>query len=236
MILGSFPDAYRIAKVKPLFKKGSKTDLSNYRPISLLPFLSKVFERVVLNQAEEFLALNKVLYDFQSCFGKNHSTDTCLSFLNDKMLKGFDDGLVTGMILIDLQKAFDTINHDILLKKLSIIGFSDHTVKWSQSYLSNRKFRVNLENSFSEVSNISCGVPQRSILGLLLFLIYVNDMPIAVKCNLFIYANDTFLVFQSKNVKDIEKQLNGDFAHICDWFVDNKRSIHFGEDNHPFRF
>ena len=75
-----------------------------------------------------------------------------ISFLNDKILKGFDNGLVTGMILIDLQKAFDTINHDILLKKLSIIGFSDHTVKWFQSYLLNRKFMVNLENSFSEVS------------------------------------------------------------------------------------
>ena len=114
--------------------------------------LSKVFERVVLNQTEEFLSLNKVLYHYQSGFRKNHSTDTCLSFLNDKILKGFDDGLVTCMILIDLQKAFDTINHDILLKKLSIIGFSDNTVKWFQSYLSNRKFTVNLENSFSEVS------------------------------------------------------------------------------------
>ena len=134
------------------------------------------------------------------------------------------------MILIDLQKAFDTINHDILLKKLSIIGFSDHTVKWFQSYLSNRKFMVNLENSFSEVSSISCGVPQGSILGPLLFLIYVNDMPMAVKCDLFLYADDTCLVFQSKNVKDIEKQLNEDFANICDWFVDIKLGIHFGED------
>ena len=228
MTLGSFPDACKI--VKPLFKKGSKTDPSNYRPISLLPLLSKVFERVVLDQTEEFLSLNKVLYDYQSGFRKSHSTDTCLSFLNDKILKGFDDGLVTSMILIDLQKAFDTTNHDILLKKLSVIGFSDHTVKWFQSYLSNRKFTVNLDNSFSEVSNISCGVPQGSILGPLLFLIYVNDMPMAVKCNLFLYADGTCLVFQSKNVNNIEKQLNEDFANICDWFVDNKLSIHFSED------
>ena len=129
MVLGSFPDAFKIAKVMPLFKKGSKTDPSNYRPISLLPLLSKVFERFVLNQTEEFLSLNKVLYDYQSGFRKNYSKDTCLYFLNDKILKGFDDVLVTGMILINFQKAFDTINHDILLKKLSIIGFSDHTVK-----------------------------------------------------------------------------------------------------------
>ena len=228
--LGSFPDTCKIEKVKPLSKKGSKTDPSNYIPISLLPLLSKVFERVVLDQTEEFLSFNKILYDYQSGFRKNHSTDTWLSFLNDKILKGFDDDLVTGMILIDHQKAFDTINHDILLKKLSIISFSNHTVKWFQSYLSNRRFMVNLENSFSEVSSISCGMPQGSILGPLLFWIYVNDMPMAVKCDLRLYADDTCLVFQSKNVKDFEKQLNEDFANISDWFFDNKLSIHFGED------
>ena len=202
MALESFRDACKIAKVKPLFKKGSKTDPSNYRPMSLLPLLSKVFEKVVLDQTEKFLSVNKILYDYQSGFRKNDSTDTCFSFLNDKILKGFDDSLVTGMILIDLQKAFDTINHNILLKKLSIIGFSDHTVKWFQSY---RKFMVNQENSYSEVSSVSCGVTQGSILGPLLFLIYANDMPMAVKCDLFLYADDTCLVFQSKNVKDIEK-------------------------------
>ena len=91
--------------------------------------LSKVFESIVLDQAEEFFSLNKILYDYQSGIRKNHSTDTCLPFLNEKILKDFEDGLVTGMILIDLQKAFDTINHDICLKNLSIIGFSDNTVK-----------------------------------------------------------------------------------------------------------
>ena len=112
------------------------------------------------------------------------------------------------MIWIDLEKAFDTINHDILLKKLSFISFSDHTVKWFQSYLSIRKFMVNLEKSFSKVSSILCGVPQGSILGPLLFLIYVNDMPMALKCDLFLYTDDTCLIFQSKNVKDIENQSN----------------------------
>ena len=135
-------------------------------------------------------------------------------FLNDKILKVFDNGLVTGMILIDLQKAFDTINHYILLNKLSIIGFFDHAVKWCPSYLSNGKFTVNLENLFFEVSSISCGVPQGPILGPLLFLIYANDMPIASKSDLFLYVDDTCLVFQSKNVKNIEKQLNEDFANM----------------------
>ena len=119
--LQSFLDACEIAKVKPLFKKGSKTDPSNCRPTSLLLLLSKVFERVILDQTKEFLSFNKILYDYQSSFRKNHSANTCLSFLIEKKLKGFDDGLVTGMILIDLPKAFELIKHDILLKKLSII-------------------------------------------------------------------------------------------------------------------
>ena len=172
--------------------------------------------------------MNIVLGGLEVFFYFIHNLE--LYFLNDKILKGFDDGLVPGMILIDLQKAFNTINHDILLKKLSIIGISDPTVRWFQSYLLNRKFTVNLKDYFHEVSSISCGVPQGSILGPLLFLIYVNDMPTAATCDLFLYADGTCLVFQSKNVKDIENQLNEDFANICHWFVDNKLSIHFGED------
>ena len=134
------------------------------------------------------------------------------------------------MILGDLQRAFDTIDHDILLKKLSAIGFSNHTIGWFKSYLSNRLFRVNLENCYSDPPNITCGVPQGSILEPLLFLIYINDMPQSVKSNLFLYADDSCLVFQGKDVIEIEKQLNEDFTNICEWFVDNRLSIHFGED------
>ena len=138
--------------------------------------------------------------------------------------------LMTGLMLIDLQKAFDTITYDMLLKKLIIIGFPDLTVTWFQSYLLNGKFTVDLENSFSKILSISNGVPQRSILELSLFLIYGNYILTGVKCNLFLYANDICLVFQNNYVKDIKKQLNKDFSNICDWFVDNKLSIHFGED------
>ena len=137
---------------------------------------------------------------------------------------------MTGMIRIDLQKAFDTIDHDVLLQKLYAIGFSKHAVNWFQSYLSNRSFLVNLGNNFSQPASVSCGVPQGSILGPLLFLIYVNDMSQAVKCDLFLYADDTCLVCQHKDINKIENQLNEDFCNICDWFVDNKLSIHFGED------
>ena len=125
------------------------------------------------------------------------------------------------MILIDLQKAFDTINHDILINKMEFLGFSKNVIYWFRSYLSNRRFIVNLNNTFSEPGHLLCGVPQGSILGPLLFLLYINDMPQAVNCELLLYADDTCLIFQHKDVKVIEKQLNDNFSLICDWFVDN---------------
>ena len=226
----TFPNACKVAKFRPIFKKGKKTDPSNYRPISLLPLISKVLERVIHDQTNAFLKGNNLLYNYQSGFRTNHSTNLCLSFLTDKILKGFDEGLLTGMILIDLQKAFDTINHEILFKKLKAMGFSEGCITWFQSYLSERIFFISIENLLSDYGRISCGVPQGSILGPLLFLIYVNDMPQAVNSNLLLYADDSCLMFQHKDVEEIEKVLNNDFENICDWFVDNKLSIHFGED------
>ena len=135
-----------------MYKKGSKTNPENFRPISLLPLISKVIERIVYDQVDNFLLQNNILYSCHSGFRKNHSTNLCLSFLNDKILKGFDKELFTGVILIDLQKAFDTINHEILLGKLHAIGFSEKTVAWFKSYLSDRAFKVNINNNFSDLS------------------------------------------------------------------------------------
>ena len=134
------------------------------------------------------------------------------------------------MILIDLQKAFVTINHDILVNKMELIGFSKKTTKWFKSYLSERKFIVHIKNTSSEPGDLLCGVPQGSILGPLLFLLYVNDMPQAVECDLLFYADDTCLIFQHKDITETEVVLNKNFSKLCDWFVDNKLSIHFGED------
>ena len=122
-------------------------------------------------------------------------------------------GLLTGMILIDLQKAFDTINYEILLEKMKVLGFSNHVVKWFKSYLSDRNFHVAIGNSLSYAGELTCGVPQGSILGPLLFLLYVNDMQQAIDCDLFLYADDSCLVFQHKNVRDIEINLKKNFFY-----------------------
>ena len=147
---GVFPSACKVAKLKPIFKKGKKTDPSNYRPISLLPVISKIIEKVVHDQTNAFLSDENILYNYQSGFRANHPTNLCLSFLTDKVLKGFDEGLLTGIILIDLQKAFDTIDHEILLYKLKAIRLSKGTLQWFRSYLSERIFLVNIESKLSD--------------------------------------------------------------------------------------
>ena len=164
----------------------------------MLLLISKVSEKFIHSQTSTFLNSRNLLHSYQSGFHKNHSTDNCLSFLNDKILEGFDQGLVTGMILIDLRKAFDIIDHGILLQALYAIGFSKHSANWFLSYLIKRTFLVNLGNAFFQPANVSSGVPQGSTFGPLLFLIYINDMSQAVKCNFFLHADDTCLVCQHK--------------------------------------
>ena len=222
ILSGLFPSDCKIVKIKPLHKKGFKTNPENFRPIP-------VIESIVYDQVDNFLLHNDILYNYHSGFRKNHSTDLCLSFLN-KILKGFDKGLFTGIILIDLQKAFDTINYEILLGKLHAIGFSQKTVAWFKSYLSDQAFKVNINNHFSDLSKINYSIPQGSILGSLLFLLYVNDMAHAVHSDLLLYADDSGLTFQHKHVHTIEHQLNKDFTNLCEWFVDNKLSIHLGDE------
>ena len=231
ILSSSFPDPCKIAKLIALFKKGSRTEAKNYRPISLLPLFSKIFEKVVHIQTEKFLNDNKILFANQSGFRPRHSTETCLTHLTDSILEGSDKGLHTGMILIDLQKAFDTINYKILLEKMVFLKFSPPTIAWFRSYLTNRNFVVDVDSTLSEPAELVCGVPQGSILGPLLFLIYINDLPQSVRySDIRLYADDTCISFKHRNINLINDKLNQDFNSLCDWFLDNKLSIHFGED------
>ena len=123
--LSSLPDDCKHAKLKPLFKKGNKDEPKNHRPISFLPQISKVIEKIVHEQIQEYLNSNNILYRYQSGLCPYHSTDTCLSYLSDKIMKGFENRMFSGMTLIDLQKAFDTIDHEIFLKKMKHTGLAD---------------------------------------------------------------------------------------------------------------
>ena len=172
---------------------------------SLLPILSKVIKKIVHEQTIKFLNDNNIFYKYQRGYRNNHSTDLFLSFLNDKILKGFDNGVYTGMILIDLQKALDTINHEILLHKFIPIGFSNNTIGLHEYYFAERHFTVEVANRVSKFANSSCGVLQGSILASLLFLISVNDMSQAVECDVYLYAEDSCLLFQPTNVTEIKK-------------------------------
>ena len=130
---------------------GFTTEPQNYQPISLLPLLSKIIEKIILDQTQKYLEKNEIIYKYQSGFRSHHSTNSCLSFLCNKVQQGFERGMLTGMILIDLQKAFDTIDHKILLQKMKYLHFSDSVIKWFKSYLENRTFSVQVETPFLDL-------------------------------------------------------------------------------------
>ena len=206
------------------------TEAKNYSPISLLPVISKLIEKSIHDQTQDYLQRNGLLYIYQSGFGANHSADACLSRLLDKILNGADNGKHTGVIIIDLQKAFDTLDHTILLEKMKYIGFSNKTIRWFHSYLTNRAFFVSLDSELLEAGTINCKVPQASILRPLLFLYCINDIPQALSdSHTYLYANNTSIFYQHKDVAEIENVVK-DFVNMCKWFIDNKLSIYFGED------
>ena len=226
---GVVPDDMKIAKVKPLHKKNSKLDVGNYRPVSILCIVSKILERAVYVQFESFLRTNNLIYEHQSGFRKSHSTDTCLIYLLDYIRTNSSKGLLTGMVMMDLQKAFDTVNHDILCDKLDILGVK--SISWFKSYLSGRYQKVSIGKVFSDSIPITCGVPQGSILGPLLFLCYVNDMVTSIDsdCKLILYADDSTILFSHKDPKIIAQKLGKVLERCSDWLVDNKLSLHLGK-------
>ena len=229
IIQGAVPDDLKSARVVPLFKKNDKTEVGNYRPVSILCVLSKVLEKVIFDQAQEYLTDNKLLYEFQSGFRQRFSTDTCLMHLSDYIRLQMDKGHLVGMVLLDLQKAFDTVDHGILLMKLKAMGFSASAVRWFSSYLSDRHQLVDVSGVHSTDAGITCGVPQGSILGPLLFLVYVNDMPGAVKHKLLLYADDSAILVSGKCRQDIETILSSEMDVLSQWLISNKLSLHLGK-------
>ena len=149
------PDDFKLARVLPIYKKGNRNYEGNYRPVSILPVASKVLEKIVYNQMHTYLEQNNLIYAFQSGFRSAHSTDTALIYLADKLGANMDEGLYTGMVLIDLQKAFDTVHYTILTKKLNAIGIDDSAGSWFKSYLAGRKQVVKINGRLSTAGNLN---------------------------------------------------------------------------------
>ena len=221
------PSEFKMARVKPLFKKGSRLDVGNYRPVSILPVLSKILERAVNNQLNEYLSKKNLLYVFQSGFRKGFSTDTCLMNLNDFIKSESSKGNFTGIVLIDLQKAFDCVDHDLLLRKLSAMGIS--STDWFRSYLSDRSQCTQVSGIDSSFSEVTCGVPQGSILGPTLFLCYINDMADALNCKLSLYADDSALVYSGADPNMVANFLSNELSICQSWLIDNRLSLHLGK-------
>ena len=223
---GKFPDLLKIAKVCPVFKKGERNIRENYRPISLLSNLSKVFERAMHLRLYNFLEEFHVFYDLQYGFRKKYSTDHALLSIVEEIRQNLDNGLFSCGVFVDLEKAFDTVNHKNLLAKLEHYGVRSIANDWFRSYLSNRSQKVDLGNNASSLKNVTCGVPQGSILGPLLFLIYINDMRHALKFSIVHhFADDTNLLYSHKNEKILRKNINQDLEFLFQWLCSNRLSL-----------
>ena len=207
ILTGIYPDDWKTAKVTPLFKKGIKSDPNNYRPISVIPIISKVFERIVYNQLFHYLDDNKLLLGCQSGFRSLHSTLTALLEATNAWSVNIDNGLLNGVVFIELTKAFDTIDHEIILRKMSYLGVDQAAMKWFSSYLSGRTQKCNVSGKLSSARTLSCGVPQGSILGPLLFLIYINDLPNSLRGAVpRMFADDTNLTLSAKTLAELKLQ------------------------------
>ena len=226
IISGIFPLEWKVAKVIPIHKDNEKDELNNYRPISILSAISKVMERLVYNQLYEYLSKNELLSKCQSGFRHSHSTTTSLLDATNEWYANMDQGNLNSVVFVDLSKAFDTVNHSILLKKLSHYGLHAETLKWFNSYLAERRQQSLVNGYLSSAKTIKCGVPQGSILGPLLFLIYINDLPNCLKhSNPRMFADDTNITTSSKSITKLVQFVNTDLDNLNDWLLANKLSL-----------
>lgn len=227
-VTNTFARAWKTAEVTPILKCGNPDVPNNYRPISLLPIVSKVTERLVHGQLMEHLIRNNKLAAHQSGNRKLHSTETALLYVTDQLLQAMDNKKVSIMVLLDMSKAFDSIRHDILLSKLQNLDFSQGALDWFQSYLSNRQQCVRIGDAVSKVLPLEFGVPQGSILGPVLFTIYVNDLlSVPKRCLSASYVDDCklYLSFSPAELPTSILALNEDLTRISQWCCKNSLLI-----------
>ena len=225
---GIFPDSFKKSKITPLFKKGDQSLLLNYRPISLLPTISKVFERIFFDQMYTYFNTNSLLAEQQYGFRKNHSTKYAAIKLVYHVSKEMESGKISCALYIDLSKAFDTLSFDIIIGKLRNYGVADVELRLLISYLTNRKQYVVYNNHESDITEIKAGVPQGSFLGPLFFSILINDLiNISSKLRFLMYADDTTIYFNLKNFtqQNLNKEINCEIEKINTWLKVNRLSL-----------
>ena len=209
----------------PAFKKDSKLDYSNYCAISLLSNIEKILERLMYKRLYTFLNNNNIVYNLQFRLRKQYSTSHALINISENIRKALDDGKIGCGVFVDLQKAFDTVNHQILLAKLNhgIDGFSND---WFKSYLSSHDQYVSINGSDGGLTTMNCSIPQGSVLAPLLFLLYINNLNQVIKfCKVHHFADDTNFLCLSKSIKKLNKLVNADLKHLVNWLNANKISL-----------
>ena len=227
---GIFPNILKLSSVIPIHKKGSKTLCNNYRPISLISNISKLIEKLMYSRLYSFLNIYNCLNNLQFGFRSNHSTSHALISITEKIQEALDSGHFSCGVFIDLQKAFDTVDHEILLNKLTHYGIRGVANQWFKTYITERYQLVSINGFKSTPKLIRFGVPQGSVLGPLLFLIYINDLHNSIThSTVHHFADDTNLLYSSKSLKKIGSKINYDLKGLTDWLNANRISLNVGK-------
>ena len=218
-----FPRILKLALITPIYKAGTRTLFSNYRSISILPAISKILESVMYDQLITFISSNNIFYDFPFGFRQKHSTDMPISLLHEFITANMADRHKAAAIYLDLARAFDTVNVNILLNKLSVYGIRGSAHDFLKSYLTSRAQKLKVNDIISEARNTTCGVPQGSLLGPLLFLMYINDLYKACHdAKILLFADDTVLLYPAPTLTELQITISRSFPKIYNWLHANR--------------
>ena len=225
IIDGCFPNCLKLARVVPIFKAGCRSEVSDYRPISTLPVMSKIFEKLMYRRLTAFLTDNNILVGHQFGFQTGSSTDDAVLEFLDRVYKSLEEGKFIMPVYLDFSKAFDTVNHRILLSKIEHYGIRGIMGSWFKSYLQNRKQYVSVNGVTSAVSTMNMGVPQGSVLGPALFLLYINDMSTSTTLDLIHFADDTTIVASTDTEHNLFTIMNRELSSVDKWLKVNRLSL-----------